>query len=169
MDILYLADNTHFIPRLAQLLHDEWDFLYPNATVQTRYDRLVSYCNRGRIPLSFVAVEGDRLLGTYNIILSDMKEHPELSPWLASVYVLKEYRGRGIGTELVKHSMAQCKKLSIPRLYLWTDTQREFYERLGWKLLSHELYQTVEVDIMYFDNVKPRTIDASSSWPSFIA
>jgi hypothetical protein len=47
MDIRYLADSTEFIPRLAELLHAEWDFLYPDATIQTRYDRLVSYCNRG--------------------------------------------------------------------------------------------------------------------------
>lgn len=151
MDIRYLADNTEFIPRLAKLLHAEWDFLYPDATIQTRYDRLVSYCNRDRVPLSFVALDDGRLLGTYNIILSDMKEHPELSPWLASVYVVKEYRGRGIGTELVKHAMAQCGRLSIPRLYLWTDKQRDFYGSLGWKPLSHEPYQTIEVDIMYFE------------------
>src|SRR5262245_64061953 len=42
------------------------------------------------IPFALVAHEGERFLGTSSVIASDLEERPQLTPWVAAVWVDEE-------------------------------------------------------------------------------
>ena len=65
----------------------------------------------------------------------------ELSPWLAAVYVLPEFRRQGIGSQLVRAIEETGKRLLLERLYLFTPDREAFYARLGWSLLELAEYR----------------------------
>jgi GNAT superfamily N-acetyltransferase len=44
----------------------------------------------------------------------------------------QDYRGRGIGTALVRAVEAHAASAGVGRLYLYTWHARRFYEALGW-------------------------------------
>ena len=148
MTIAGLAEKRELLPQVAALLHAEWGSLYPGAGIEERVKRLESYLNLDRIPITLVALDDGELLGTASAIESDMASHPGWGPWLASVYVLPDRRGSGIGTALVHEIAARSASFGAKKLYLWTERSEGLYARLGWETIAHEKYKGLDVGIM---------------------
>ncbi|NOU13132.1 MAG: GNAT family N-acetyltransferase, partial [Methylococcaceae bacterium] len=73
---------------------------------------------------------------------------PELTPWLASVFVAPKHRNNGVGSQLVKNVMQQAKEAGINELYLFTPDRETFYQKLGWSVLAKEDYRGHAVTVM---------------------
>jgi len=145
--ILNLKEATEHLTTLAQWHHNQWSYLNPNETIEQRIKRMLTYLNSDLIPGTFIA-EADELLGSAAIVNNDMETKPQLSPWLASVYVAPAHRRKGVGAKLVLHVMAQAKLAGIDTLYLFTPDKQFFYQKLGWLLISQEEYHGHEVAVM---------------------
>lgn len=146
--IVYLADHREHIPRLAKLLHQEFGREHPNASPAGQILKLKRRSNRGKIPTTFVALSGDELLGSASLIDHEITSHPELTPWLAAVYVRPKYRRQGIGSRLVRRVEEEAKALGVSRLYLFTPDMEKFYETLGWRTIIEERYRGQDITIM---------------------
>lgn len=150
MTIEYLADHPEALPTLAEWQHKEWGHLRPGDTLAKRVARLEAFSNRDRIPLTVVALNGGEVLGAASLIEHDMETRMELSPWLAGVFVGKQYRRRGIGAELVRRIMLEAGKLKVPLLYLYTVRSERFYAGLGWSVLERTAYRQQNIVIMTY-------------------
>ena len=92
------------------------------------------------IPLALVAHDGRTFLGTASLIASDLDERPDLTPWVAAVWVEESARGRGIGATLVDASAHAAFKLGFRRIYLCARARMTgFYERRGWILIERSV------------------------------
>jgi predicted N-acetyltransferase YhbS len=131
--IEYLADRPEAAPLLTGWHHREWTNLIPGWSLEEAHAELRTHTGRRQVPTTFVAVEGDRVLGSASLLVADLDGWERLTPWLASVYVLPERRGRGIGRRLVVRAVEEAAALDIATVYLWTAGQREYYSRLGWE------------------------------------
>ncbi|QPK65558.1 GNAT family N-acetyltransferase [Methylomonas sp. LL1] len=147
MQILNLRDQSHHIPQLAAWHHHEWLALNPGRSIDHRIEYMQSYLSDDLVPSTFIAKQGI-LMGSAAIIENDMDTRPELTPWLASVFVAPEFRNRGIGGRLVKHVMQQAKYAGIDALYLFTPDRVSFYQKLGWRIFKQEEYRGHLVTIM---------------------
>jgi N-acetylglutamate synthase-like GNAT family acetyltransferase len=150
MKIEYLADHPEVLPTLAQWQHDEWGYLRLGDSVEARSARLQSYSQRDGVPLTVVALENGELVGSASLVRNDMETRPELTPWLAGVFVAPEYRRRGVGAELVSRVMGEAAAQKIPLLYLYTVHSESFYANLGWSLQEHTPYRHQNVVIMTY-------------------
>jgi len=150
MLIEYLKDHEDFIPTLAQWHYRQWSYLHENDSIERRIKRLRQRLGGGRIPTTFVAVEGDILLGSASLIVSDMDIRPELTPWLASVFVAPEHRNQGVASALVKRVIEQARALKVKTFYLFTTDKESLYARLGWKVRERTRYRGEQVVIMEF-------------------
>jgi len=56
----------------------------------------------------------------------------EVTPWLAALYVAPEFRGRAIGSALVRAIEDHARKTGAATLHLYTLEAEPFYARLGW-------------------------------------
>ena len=83
-----------------------------------------------RIPLSLLAQVDGEPAGTVNLIVCDSKTRPDLTPWLAALFVEPEYRGKGVGAALVRRLATEAARLGCTEMYLETDIP-EFYALLG--------------------------------------
>ena len=95
MTIEYLADHREFVPTVAQWYHSEWGNLRPNETVKDRVARVERDCGHCQIPTTFVALADGQVLGAAELIEHDITTRPELSPWLAGVFVFHAIQRRG--------------------------------------------------------------------------
>ena len=95
--IVDLQDTPEFIPTIAAWHQAEWAALNPGETLEQRIARMRHYLSDDVMPRMFVWVEDGQPVGTAAFVRSDMDTRPELSPWLASVYVKAECRGKGVG------------------------------------------------------------------------
>ena len=148
IDVIDLKKEPTHIEQLAKWHHDEWSFLNPNGTVESRRQKMLRYLEEGPVPRTFIAKLDKQLVGSAAIVDSDMDTHPEYTPWLASVFVPPERRCKGIGAMLVKHVMAHASEHGIRVMYLFTPDKEEFYKRLGWATLSKEQYRNCPVTVM---------------------
>jgi N-acetylglutamate synthase-like GNAT family acetyltransferase len=151
MLILNLKDKPEHLLPLAQWHHAEWSYLNPLRSFDQRVQEMQEDLQCKVIPTTFVAEDAGELLGSACILADDMSSHPELTPWLASVYVNEIHRGKGIGSTLVKRVMQHAQENGVKRLYLYTPDQEQMYARLGWQLFSREPYNGTPVTIMAID------------------
>src|SRR6266436_5129728 len=145
MRIDYLADHLEMAPLLAEWHHREWAALMPEWSLPQALAELQSHTGRCRIPTTFVALEEGQLLGSASLLESDLDGWDHLSPWLASVYVVPERRGQGIGRQLVVRAVEEARALAVPVIYLFTAGQQGYYERLGWEALERVRHRQSEV------------------------
>jgi predicted N-acetyltransferase YhbS len=150
MTIEYLADHPEFLAILAEWQHAEWGYLRPGDTIEARTKRLGAEGERGRIPLTVVAHENGKVLGSASLIPHDMDTRLDLGPWLAGVFVGTDHRRKGIGAQLVRRIMAEAASLKVPVLYLYTVHSESFYACLGWSLQEHTAYREQNVVIMTY-------------------
>lgn len=143
-----LADHVDRVETLATWHHAEWGALNPAFPLEARAERLRQRATRGGVPTAVVALIGTELAGSASLVESDMDTHPELTPWLASVYVTLEFRGRGIGSALVGEIERIAAAEGTETLWLWTPDQEQLYARLGWRTVGSEPYRGLEATIM---------------------
>jgi GNAT superfamily N-acetyltransferase len=67
---------------------------------------------------------------------------------LANIFLRPESRGQGLGRALVLQLMQEAQRRGVPVLYLFTEDQQLFYEKLGWDLHHRELYEGEWVSVM---------------------
>ncbi|MDP2284321.1 MAG: GNAT family N-acetyltransferase [Pseudohongiella sp.] len=151
MQIFDLNDKPEHLMTLAKWHHAEWSYLNPLRSFEQRVEEMREDFEGKVIPATYLAEQDGELLGSASILADDMSSHPELTPWLASVYVNEIHRGKGIGSTLVKRIMQHAQDNGIKRLYLYTPDQEQLYARLGWQLLSREPYNGTPVTIMSID------------------
>jgi GNAT superfamily N-acetyltransferase len=152
MNIVRLKERTEYMTTLAEWHYKEWAYLHDVDSVERRVGEFNEEFQANGIPVTFVALSGNILLGSSSLILHDMDTRIDLTPWLASVIVAPEHRRKGVGTALVKHAMNEAGRLGVKTLYLYTPDRISFYERLGWIPLERVPYHGTEVDIMRFES-----------------
>jgi N-acetylglutamate synthase-like GNAT family acetyltransferase len=151
LQIFSLQKKPQHLMQLARWHHAEWSYLNPDRSFEGRVEQMREDLEGKPIPTTYVAEVDGRLLGSATILADDMSTHPELTPWLASVYVDEPQRGKGIGSTLVRRVMQHAQEMGIKRLYLYTPDQEQLYARLGWQHLSRENYKGTMVTIMMID------------------
>ena len=149
-ELHYLADRPQHIPALAVWHFAQWGELNPANDVAARIARLQTQLNRGTVPTTFIACDGDELLGSASLVVSDLDIRPELTPWLAGVFVAPAARNRGVGTLLVQRVMSEARDIGVPRLHLFTLDREKFYAGLGWRLLERIIWREREIAVMEF-------------------
>lgn len=126
--------HLHAVPQhrldVAALIHHEFWTEVAGASVQGMALRLAQAASPDALPLSLVALMDDTAVGVVNLVDNDDENHPEWHPWLAGMVVAEPWRGRGIGSLLVRSLLAEARRLGIPRVYFGTDGPG-FYVRLG--------------------------------------
>lgn len=137
--ITTLAEHPEWVRWVADEHFREWGALHPGATLEAWFaDR--SGTRKDGIPITLVAHDGDMPVGTASLVHNDMDTHPELSPWLAGVYVTPAWRQHGVGVLVVSAATRRAAEWGVRRLYLHTETAQPFYERLGWQRVGAELF-----------------------------
>jgi GNAT superfamily N-acetyltransferase len=88
------------------------------------------------MPRTFVLLDEGRPVGTASLAEHDLDERPDLSPWLAGVYVVPPERGRGLAAALIAAVEDEAARLGVPRLWLYTRRAERVYRRAGWETVE---------------------------------
>jgi GNAT superfamily N-acetyltransferase len=162
----YLANCPELMDELARLSWKEWQEIYQQRK-QTLENSLKNYrerTNTDRLPLTLVAVRARHgqsltgpaavcreLVGMVSLKFHDMDTRPDLDPWLGGLFVIPEWRNRGVGTMLMHRATEEARRLSVSQLYLWTHTAEALYRKLGWQVVERTNYFGKEAVVMQID------------------
>jgi GNAT superfamily N-acetyltransferase len=140
IEIVPLMDRPELFPVVGRWHWEEWGAGAPNVSLAEWTDSLRAKSRRDGIPITWVALVDGAPVGSVALIERDMPSHPDLTPWLSSVFVVPERRQDGVGTVLVAHAEDAARALGVSRLYLYTDAAEGFYARGGWRVIAREHY-----------------------------
>ena len=140
-----LAQRPELLPTVAAWIYKEWWAGVADQTVESLTGLLRAHLHHDRIPLTLVASLEHCPVGTVTLLDHDVgtEQWPGLSPWLAALYVVPEYRYRGVGAALVNAAAAKATALGVEALYLVTIGRQGFYARLGWEIVDRADGQVV--------------------------
>ncbi len=150
--VVPLGERPDTVPVIAAWLYEQWGYFHDHDSVERRIRELNERLQTDRLPVAFVALSspdpGSEPIGTASLTPDDLETRPDLTPWLASVFVRAPHRGGGVGSALVQAVVAHARQLGVETLYLFTEDRADFYERLGWSLVGPETYRGHDVYVM---------------------
>lgn len=154
MDIQYLGDHREVLPVLAAWIYGEWSYLYPEMTIPDLISMLRERINKKKLPLTLVAIHAGEPVGTVSLRTFEMETRRDMKYWLTSLYVVKPWRRRKIGTRLVTTAEQKACELDICSMFLYTTDfilPAQFYSKLGWMVKEQTVYHSHPVIIMEKD------------------
>jgi predicted N-acetyltransferase YhbS len=99
-----------------------------------------------------IAVADGELLGSATLVAADLPPRPELTPWLAQLFVEATRRRDGVGAALVHAVLRRARQCHYPCVYLYTSgTLPRYYDRLGWRVVETVSYRQRERTVMRYD------------------
>lgn len=135
MNILPLYAAPQFADRVTDWIWQAFGDGLPRAFFQSIIDHSQT---PDALPFTFIAVDGDNLLGTVGLWRCDLISRQDLYPWLAALYVDEAARGQGLAGQLQRHVIAYAAQAGFTELHLWSAC-RDFYERYGWQYIGDAL------------------------------
>jgi len=97
-----------------------------NKILSNDYDKLIS---------ALGLIENNELIGFISLFKYDGDERIDLTPWYATMYVKKEYRGNGYSKILNDALLEEAKNLGYDKIYLKSDLIN-YYEKFGAKYIE---------------------------------
>ncbi len=129
--IVRTTDRPEFIPLVAAWRWEAFARDDGSSLEDVQAHVMESIAETGP-PQTFVLLIDDQPVGTASFVAHDLEGRAELTPWLASVFVAPEARGRGHAAVLVAAVEAAAQAASVARLWLYTETAEHVYARIGW-------------------------------------
>lgn len=133
MQIDFLKNKPQFVEDVVTCWHKEWSQDKSEVGLDKQKNGILAKSNIGKVPFILVAFDGNIFLGSAALFENDLDIMPELSPWLAGVFVDEKFRGQGIASRLVERVFTEAKELGYDKIYLHTEIAASLYEKLGCK------------------------------------
>src|SRR5882724_10663738 len=147
-----LGDHISWVPTLARWHYDQWGALTRASSFEGYVALLTAAAASRTVPSVLIALGGGELLGSANLVTSDLPPRPKLTPWLAQLFVTPTRRRDGLGAALVRAILQRALQCGYARVYLYTSgTLPEYYRRLGWRVVERLEYLQRERTVMDFD------------------
>ncbi len=124
-----LANNEKYINEITTELS-----LWLGKEEQKIKKTLLNGIKNNSYPFTIIFENETELIGFYMIVKHD-NDHTNYTPWLANLFIKKQYRKQGYGKILVTSIPSYMQRLNIKSLYLHTRLNN-FYEKFGWKKLQ---------------------------------
>ena len=139
LKIYNIKDKQEYLEEVAILTQKEWG---KKCNTQAEFNQKIlrkiekikkNLGNKNYCKLNLL--DNDKLVGFISIFEHDCEERQDLSPWYATMFVKKEYRGNGYSKILNDAILKEAKTRGVKRLYLKT-TLDNYYEKFGAKHLE---------------------------------
>ena len=134
-EIVRIAERPDLVPMVAQWLWDEWH-LDADDSLEATHDAVAASVSPSGPPQTFVLLVDSRPVGTASLVAHDLDERPNLTPWLAGVFVIPEARGRGHVIHLIQAVEVACRSAGVGTVWLHTTSAERVYAGAGWHTME---------------------------------
>jgi len=135
ISVVSTSDRPDLIPVVACWLWDEF-WRHNGHSPDLTLDAVRKSVTARPMPRTFILLAGGEPLGTASLAAQDLDERPDLTPWMAGVFVEPHARGRGYAAHLIAAVEDECRATSISTLRLYTRTAERIYARAGWRTIE---------------------------------
>lgn len=139
MQIFNIKDKPQFLREVAELTQREWGIETNSQEefeqkVERKIEKILSLLDDNRY-CKLLLVDDDILVGFISMFPTDGDERQDLTPWYATMYVKKEYRGKGYSKILNDAILKEARNRGFEKLYLKSELEN-YYEKFGAKYME---------------------------------
>lgn len=138
-EIYNIKDKQEYLREVAILTQKEWGT--KNLTeeefdkkIEKKINKIISLLDHPSYS-KLILIKDDNLVGFISIFPVDGEDRKDLSPWYATMYVKKEYRGNGYSKMLNDAILEEARRRGFKKIYLKTDLVN-YYEKFGAKYIE---------------------------------
>ena len=144
LKIYNIKDKMEYLQEVAELTQKEWgtykDIDEFNVKVSKKINKIKNSIDKEDYCKLILVEESEKdksntLIGFISIFPYDGEERKDLSPWYATMYIKKEYRGKGYSKILNDAILNIARKRKFKRIYLKTSLIN-YYEKFGAKYIQ---------------------------------
>jgi GNAT superfamily N-acetyltransferase len=140
-------------PELANTIVNWWSSVWANRMGPNLADferQLLASMSKDDLPILLIAFEADTPVGTAALKLHELEDlYPHCQYWLGSVFVVEQFRGKGLAAQLSREIVRLAKLRGFPHLYLQTSAiEGGLYAKLGWEPLQRFVTKNEETLLM---------------------
>ena len=147
--ISHLANVPFFRSELAARHSSQWKHLYENWDAEAAHAEFLNQKADGSLPATLVLHEGAELMGSVSVVFDDCPARRDLNPWLASLYVVPQSRGRGKGLVLIQSAIELATAAGVNRLHVFTESSEKLFQRCGFELLERTTVRNSPIGILF--------------------
>ena len=134
LKIYNIEEKQEFLREVAELTQKEWGKKTNSKKdleekINNKISKIINnfdnpfYCK-------LVLLDDDILIGFISIFPTDGEERKDLSPWYSTMYVKREFRGKGYSKILNDAILEEARNRGFKKLYLKTSLIN-YYEKFG--------------------------------------
>lgn len=129
MKIINIKDNDNYLTEYIKLCNLEWGNKKDNIEkyIIEKKEKILS---NDKVISILGLIDENNLVGFISLFKYDGDYRKDLTPWYATMYVKKEYRGKGYSKLLNEALLNEAKKLGYTKVYLKTELEN-YYEKFG--------------------------------------
>ena len=138
MEIYNIKEKQEYIEEIAKLSKLEWAEYDTEEELNNKIEETINKIKNNLDNPSYcklVLLDNDNLVGFISIFPTDGDECQELTPWYATMYVKKEYRGKGYSKILNDAILKEAKTRGFKKIYLKSEL-KNYYEKFGAKYIK---------------------------------
>lgn len=134
MKVISAREEGACFEKIKWYLKSKWAY---NRAMENIYEDCFANCRKTVSPLPqwYVLMEKERIIGCAGLITNDFISRMDLYPWVCSLYIEEDRRGRGLGELLLNRAKADARKAGYRHLYLCTD-HVGYYEHYGFTYIG---------------------------------
>lgn len=154
--LIPISESPEQVGRVLSWALELWGNRYPNYSRQD-WENFYSHSVRSDYgkwqgdgqELVYIAVQNGDVVATIGLVdFDELEEFRELTPWIAAFIVNPEFRGQGIGGQVLELLENKASSLGIEVLHLWTEDQANFYRKRGYRLIAASRLGSLSIDVM---------------------
>ena len=131
------------IKRFSELTKDELNYIIdihynhwvkynPKMIKENTIYKFTELYTTNKLPFGIALIDDlGNIVGFCVFKIENLKKYPEIFPWVSDVMIIKDYRGKGYGKQLLQYGEIILKELGYNTIYVWTDQAPDFYKKLG--------------------------------------
>lgn len=137
MKILNLKENKLYLQEYIKLCSLEWGFKKNqeemNSYIENKLNKILT---EDKVISVLGLIDKDTLIGFISIFKYDCEERIDLTPWYATMYIKKEYRGKGYSKLLNNAILDEARNLKYKKIYLKSNLEN-YYEKFGAEYIEY--------------------------------
>lgn len=115
---------------ISKWMYNWWGIRH-NYTLEEMQQYMLHCLNESKLPQTYILYNGKTPIGLYQYLHTDLRNRPDVYPWLGRVYVTEKQRGKGYCRFMLESVKQTAKELGVDEIYLYTQYVG-LYEKFGW-------------------------------------
>ncbi len=128
MKVYNILEKQEYLNEVLDLELKEWG-TYTKENLTKKINKVKELLKLDNFA-KFILLDNNNLIGFISLFPTDGEERKDLTPWYATMYVKKEYRGKGYSKILNDALLKYAKEKGYKKIYLKTDLIN-YYEKFG--------------------------------------